>query len=93
LRNEIEQAIASADDFLVVDSERAISSDWVRQETVWAHDLRFRASFPDRIFGVLVDGPPARTLGNDVLHVPGRSREEREYAVRRAVETEPPARR
>jgi hypothetical protein len=28
LRNEIEHAIASADDFLVVDSERAISSDW-----------------------------------------------------------------
>lgn len=89
LHESMRQAIASADDVIVLDSDRAQGRDAVEFELAHARALAAHDA-TRRIVGFLLDGdPPRTTLGRGDLHLLARDRGEREAAVDKAVRFEP----
>ena len=86
---QMQQAIASADDFLVVDSKHAASSGQVSKEITIAKQLRQATKRPVRVVGVLLEGAPPRTsIDPNDIHVDGQTRAQRTLGVKLLVDTE-----
>lgn len=90
LDQSMEQAIASADDVVVLDSSQAAGSGAVKKEIAIASRLVDAHGDARRLVGILLEGMPPRTsLDPRVLHLSGTTRPEREGAVRMLVVSEP----
>lgn len=90
LASEITEAIAMADDVVVIDSQAAADSEWVEKEVAFALAVKARRGDRMRIVGILTEGYPPRTkLDETLIHLLGTSREERQLAVWSLVDSEP----